>query len=148
MIKQDAKTIDIKEGDPLIYYKFNTTEKIKLIEFDDQELQRPMKKVPEWMCSTLKDHTDKVLTLEKCYAYSTIQNETKNIKTNKKEYNIMGSHPDSNSNNNYNNNLDEKILYWVPNSMKELWVEKYRPKTIADYVFRDDQRNVSKLNNG
>ena len=35
-----------------------------------QELQRPMKKVPEWMCSTLKDHTDKVLTLEKCYAYS------------------------------------------------------------------------------
>ena len=24
--------------------------------------------------------------------------------------------------------------------MKELWVEKYRPKTIADYVFRDDQR--------
>jgi replication factor C small subunit len=26
--------------------------------------------------------------------------------------------------------------------MKELWVEKYRPKTVADYVFRDDnQRN-------
>ena len=69
MIKQDAKTIDIKEGDPLIYYKFNTTEKIKLIEFDDQELQRLNEKSPEWMCSTLKDHTDKVLTLEKCYAY-------------------------------------------------------------------------------
>ena len=24
--------------------------------------------------------------------------------------------------------------------MKELWVEKYRPKTIADYVFRDDHQ--------
>ena len=69
MIKQDAKTIDIKEGDPLIYYKFNTTEKIKLIEFDDQELQLLNEKSPEWMCSTLKDHTDKVLSLEKCYYY-------------------------------------------------------------------------------
>ena len=69
MIKQDAKTIDIKEGDP-IYYKFNTTEKIKLIEFDDPRTTTSNEKVPEWMCSTLKDHTDKVLTLEKCYAYS------------------------------------------------------------------------------
>ena len=29
--------------------------------------------------------------------------------------------------------------------MKELWVEKYRPKTVDGYVFRDDaQRNPSK----
>jgi hypothetical protein len=69
MIKKDAKTIDIKDGDPLIYYKFNTTEKVKLIEFDDQELQSLNEKSPEWLCSTLKDHSDKVLTLEKCYAY-------------------------------------------------------------------------------
>jgi replication factor C small subunit len=26
--------------------------------------------------------------------------------------------------------------------MKELWVEKYRPKTIADYVFRDDAQRA------
>jgi|SRR6056300_127488 hypothetical protein len=69
MIKPGTKSIDIKEGDPLIYYKFNTTEKIKLIEFDDQELQRLEEKSPEWLCSTLKDHTDKVITLERCYAY-------------------------------------------------------------------------------
>lgn len=69
MIKPGTKTIDIKEGDPLIYYKFNTTEKVKLIEFDDQELQQLEEKSPEWLCSTLKDHTDKVITLEKCYAY-------------------------------------------------------------------------------
>ena len=26
--------------------------------------------------------------------------------------------------------------------MKELWVEKYRPQTVKDYVFRDDaQKN-------
>jgi len=24
--------------------------------------------------------------------------------------------------------------------MKELWVEKYRPKTIDEYVFRDEQQ--------
>ena len=24
--------------------------------------------------------------------------------------------------------------------MRELWTEKYRPKTIADYVFRDDKQ--------
>lgn len=69
MIKPGTKTIDIKEGDALIYYKFNTTEKVKLIEFDDQELQQLEEKSPEWLCSTLKDHTDKVITLEKCYAY-------------------------------------------------------------------------------
>ena len=29
--------------------------------------------------------------------------------------------------------------------MKELWVEKYRPKTVDGYVFRDDaQRNQGK----
>ena len=36
-IKKDVTTIDIKEGDALLYIKFNTTEKIKLIEFDDPE---------------------------------------------------------------------------------------------------------------
>jgi hypothetical protein len=24
--------------------------------------------------------------------------------------------------------------------MKELWVEKYRPKTVSEYVFRDDHQ--------
>ena len=41
-------------------------------QYDEEKLlrlQRLNEKSPEWMCSTLKDHTDKVLTLEKCYAY-------------------------------------------------------------------------------
>ena len=24
--------------------------------------------------------------------------------------------------------------------MRELWVEKYRPRTVSDYVFRDDKQ--------
>ena len=27
--------------------------------------------------------------------------------------------------------------------MKDLWTEKYRPKNIADYVFRDDNQKCS-----
>ena len=45
-IKKDVTTIDIKEGDALLYIKFNTTEKIKLIEFDDPEFKDLQKEVP------------------------------------------------------------------------------------------------------
>ena len=68
-IKKDVTTIDIKEGDALLYIKFNTTEKIKLIEFDDSEFQRLAERSPEYMCGTLKDHDDNIISLKKCYDY-------------------------------------------------------------------------------
>ena len=49
----------------------------------------------------------------------------------------MGPIPDSNSNNKYNNSGNNVL---GTHDMKELWVEKYRPKTVSEYVFRDDQR--------
>jgi len=69
VIKKNVDFIDIKEGDPLIYIKFNTTEKVKLIEFDDVEFQKLGENSPEWQCGGLKMQATSVLSLEKCYQY-------------------------------------------------------------------------------
>ena len=68
-IKKDVTTIDIKEGDALLYIKFNTSEKIKLIEFDDAEFRQLAERSPEYMCGTLKDHDENIISLQKCYDY-------------------------------------------------------------------------------
>jgi len=68
-IKKDVTSIDIKEGDALLYVKFNTTEKIKLVEFDDVEFNQLAERSPEYMCGTLKDHSENIISLQKCYDY-------------------------------------------------------------------------------
>ena len=73
-----------------------------------------------------------------------IQNETKNIKTNKKEYNIMGPTLTAIA---ITTIIIISILYWVPNSMKELWVEKYQSLR-QSLTMCLEMINVSKLNNG
>lgn len=62
--------IDIREGDALLYVRFNTTEKVKLIEFDDTELQKLEEKSPDFICGSLKKQdAGKIISLEKCYEY-------------------------------------------------------------------------------
>jgi hypothetical protein len=79
LIKPDTTCIDIKEGDALLYIKFNTQEKVKLIEFSDQELKAMGDQGFETICSKLKDHSANVLTLEKCYEYFENYNMRKRI---------------------------------------------------------------------
>lgn len=69
VFKPDIGSIDIKEGDPLLYIKFNTTEKVQLIEFDDQEFLRLGENSPEYVCGSLKKQATSVMSLEKCYDY-------------------------------------------------------------------------------
>ena len=44
-------------------------EKIKLIEFDDVEFNQLAERSPEYMCGTLKDHSENIISLQKCYDY-------------------------------------------------------------------------------
>ena len=67
IIRPDSKKITIKQGDALLYVKFNTQDKIKLIEFDDREFIAMKERSPEWVCGTLKRHTNSILSLAKCY---------------------------------------------------------------------------------
>ena len=53
--KPDAKRISISEGDPLMYVKFNTDEKINLVEFDSHELDQLGFHSPINACITLKN---------------------------------------------------------------------------------------------
>jgi hypothetical protein len=69
IFKPGTTEIDIKEGDPLIYIKFNTQEKIKLIEFDDTEFKRLGDQSPEYICSNLKKQSSFTISLAKCYEY-------------------------------------------------------------------------------
>jgi hypothetical protein len=49
--------------------KFNTTEKVKLIEFDDVEFKQLQERSPEWLCSNLKKQSMASVSLEKSYEY-------------------------------------------------------------------------------
>jgi hypothetical protein len=69
IVKPGITEVDIKEGDPLIYIKFNTQEKVKLIEFDDDEIRKLQEHGPEWACTNLKKHSGGTLSLAKCYDY-------------------------------------------------------------------------------
>lgn len=67
--KPGVKEIDIKEGDPLMYFKFQTSEKVKLIEFDNKEFADMGDRGPEWLCGGLKRQASNIIPLEKCYEY-------------------------------------------------------------------------------
>jgi len=69
IIKPGVTELDIKEGDPLIYYKFNTQEKVKLVEFDDVEFRKLQERSPEFVCANLKQQAVGTLTLAKSYEY-------------------------------------------------------------------------------
>jgi hypothetical protein len=69
IFKPGTTEIDIKEGDPLLYIKFNTQEKVKLIEFDDIEFKRLGEQSPEFLCGNLKKHSSFTISLSKCYEY-------------------------------------------------------------------------------
>jgi hypothetical protein len=66
--KPDATRISINEGDPLMYVKFNTDEKINLVEFDAHELDQLGFHSPINACITLKNQLPPT-PLHKAYEY-------------------------------------------------------------------------------
>ena len=69
IIKKGVKQITIKEGDPLIYIKFNTSEKVNLVEFDDVEFRNLNERSPEWICTAFKRQAVNIVPLAKCYEF-------------------------------------------------------------------------------
>lgn len=69
IFKPGSSSVTISEGDPLLYIKFNTSEKVQLVEFDDVEFSKLGEKSPEFLCGTLKKQSTSVMSLEKCYQY-------------------------------------------------------------------------------
>ena len=69
LLKPGKTVIDIKEGDALMYIKFNTTEKISLVEFDFNEIQEMKSLNPANACVGLKDNATSLISLERCYQY-------------------------------------------------------------------------------
>ena len=67
-MKPGKKRIDIKEGDALMYVKFNTDEKINLVEFDAHELDQLGFHSPVNACITLKNQLPPT-PLHKAYEY-------------------------------------------------------------------------------
>ena len=67
-MKPGKKRIDIKEGDALMYVKFNTDEKINLVEFDAHELDQLGFHSPVNACITLKNQLQPT-PLHKAYEY-------------------------------------------------------------------------------
>jgi hypothetical protein len=78
-INDDCRQLTIREGDPLMYIRFNANEKLQLVEFDDVEFRRMAEKHPSYICSTLHKHTFGVVTLQKLYDYFTNSNMNKRI---------------------------------------------------------------------
>jgi len=69
IFKPKIETIEIKEGDALAYIKFNTQEKINLIEFDDPRINLLNEQNPAIICAMLKKQSEGILSLAKCYEY-------------------------------------------------------------------------------
>lgn len=69
IFKPGSSSVTISEGDPLLYIKFNTSEKVQLVEFDDVEFSKLGEKSPEFLCGTLKKQATSVISLERCYQY-------------------------------------------------------------------------------
>jgi len=69
MIKPGVKEINIKEGDALIYFKLNTTEKVNLIEFENPKFNLMDDENPAILCATLKKQSQGIIPLAKCYEY-------------------------------------------------------------------------------
>lgn len=66
--KPEATRISINEGDPVMYVKFNTDEKINLVEFDSHELDQLGFYSPINACITLKNQLPPT-PLHKAYEY-------------------------------------------------------------------------------
>jgi len=69
IIKPGVKEINIKEGDALIYFKLNTTEKVNLIEFDNPKTNLDSEENPAMLCAMLKKQSQGIIPLAKCYDY-------------------------------------------------------------------------------
>lgn len=69
IIKPGVKEINIKEGDALLYFKLNTTEKVNLIEFDDPKINLMNDENPAILCTMLKKQSQGIIPLAKCYEY-------------------------------------------------------------------------------
>ena len=52
-----------------MYIKFNTTEKISLVDFDFNEIQEMKSLNPANACVGLKDNATSLISLERCYQY-------------------------------------------------------------------------------
>ncbi len=68
-LKPGQRRIEIKEGDALAYVKFNTTERINMIEIEDSVLDQMHHKHYVTACVTLKHQATSVISLQKCYEY-------------------------------------------------------------------------------
>ena len=51
------------------YIKFNSKEKVKLVEFEDTEFKKLGDRSPEWICSNLKKRSTITLSMARCYEY-------------------------------------------------------------------------------
>lgn len=63
--KEGDRVMQIKEGDALMYYKFNTVEKVKLVEVEATPILQSLAST----CGALKFHSQGITPLAKCYEY-------------------------------------------------------------------------------
>lgn len=72
----DTKEVRIKKGDALSYFKLNTSEKVKLIEFEEPD-EKPIDY--SLLTTTIKHPFKNILNLETCYEYFERYNMRKRI---------------------------------------------------------------------